>query len=402
MEEIEGQAIRNTSLTLQELELIQQVKEYDFNHRRHLEGGKHNYWIEKLLVIQETRREFWRASNALREEEITKEFEERNIELKAKALEIYQASDADIKNGLEDIQISDEQDGRRVHGIERDLSEPDRRAGESLHPGGYLKLLELGLEDCVDEIDAQRVIGYTLFKDRKSTRLAYPLEKHHEDVAGRSFRNGRFVQRMREKAISLNNVQLEQGTVTSLIEENGTVEGVVYKTNSGEEQREAFAPLTIVCDGAFSNLRRTLYSPKIPSIATGEMSNFLKTAMAPQVPTELHDPFIEVIDKGSFRSVPNKSMSTAPHPTPGALLLGDAFNMRHPLSGGGMMVALSDIVVLRDLLRPIPDLHHAASLCKYLESFYTLRKVVKDSYFNMLVIVILLHVLKDRVFFCSR
>ncbi|KAG6496987.1 hypothetical protein ZIOFF_044871 [Zingiber officinale] len=30
-------------------------------------------------------------------EEITKEFEERKIELKAKALEIYQASDADIK-----------------------------------------------------------------------------------------------------------------------------------------------------------------------------------------------------------------------------------------------------------------------------------------------------------------
>ncbi|KAG6520241.1 hypothetical protein ZIOFF_017279 [Zingiber officinale] len=329
----------------------------------------------------------------------------------------------------------------RVHVIERDLSEPDRIVGEILHPRGYLKLLELGLEECVDEIDAQRVAGYALFKDRKSTRLAYPLEKHHEDVAGRSFRNGCFVQRMREKAISLHNVQLEQGIVTPLIEENGTVERVVYKTNSGEEQREAFAPLTIVCDGAFSNLRRTLCSPKvdvpslcvgmvlencqlpfsnygyiilgdpsiilfypisstevrclvdvpgnkIPSVATGEMENFLKTVVAPQVPTELHDPFIEAIDKGSFRSVPNKSMSVAPHPTPGALLLGDAFNMRHPLTKGGMTVALSDIVVLCDLLRPIPDLHDAASLCKYLESFYTLRKVVKESDFNMLVTLI--------------
>lgn len=38
------------------------------------------------------------------------------------------------------------QDGRRVHVIERDLSEPDRIVGELLQPGGYLKLVELGLE----------------------------------------------------------------------------------------------------------------------------------------------------------------------------------------------------------------------------------------------------------------
>lgn len=54
--------------------------------------------------------------------------------------------------------------------------------------------------------------------------------------------------------------------------------------------------------------------------------------------------------------------------------MGDAFNMRHPLTGGGMTVALSDIVVLRNLLRPLLDLNDATSLCKYLESFYTLRK----------------------------
>ncbi|MBA0631138.1 hypothetical protein Godav_003158, partial [Gossypium davidsonii] len=40
-------------------------------------------------------------------------------------------------------------------------------AGESLIPGGYLKLIELGLVDCVDEIDAQRLLGYTLYKDGK-------------------------------------------------------------------------------------------------------------------------------------------------------------------------------------------------------------------------------------------
>lgn len=94
-----------------------------------------------------------------------------------------------------------------------------------------------------------------------------------------------------------------------------------------------------------------------------------------QVPPQLYDAFIAAVDKGNIKSMPNRSMPAAPYPTPGALLMGDAFNMRHPLTGGGMTVALSDIVILRDLLRPLQNLYDASSLCEYLESFYTLRKV---------------------------
>ncbi|GER36390.1 squalene monooxygenase [Striga asiatica] len=317
-------------------------------------------------------------------------------------------------------------DGRRVHVIERDLTEPDRIVGELLQPGGYLKLIELGLEDCLGDIDAQRVFGYALYKDGKSTKLSYPLEKFHSDVSGRSFHNGRFIQRMREKAKTIPNVRLEQGTVTSLLEEKGTVKGVQYKTKNGEVI-STYAPLTIVCDGCFSNLRRSLCTPqvdipscfvglvlencelpfanhghviladpspilfypissteirclvdvpgqKVPSIANGEMANYLKTIVAPQVPPELHNAFIAAIEKGNIKTMPNRSMPANPQPTPGAILMGDAFNMRHPLTGGGMTVALSDIVILRDLLRPLPDINDASTLCKYLESFYTLRK----------------------------
>jgi squalene monooxygenase len=57
-------------------------------------------------------------------------------------------------------------------------------------------------------------------------------------------------------------VHLEQGTVTSLLEEKGTIRGVQYKTKDGQELK-AFAPLTIVCDGCFSNLRRSLCNPKV-------------------------------------------------------------------------------------------------------------------------------------------
>lgn len=57
--------------------------------------------------------------------------------------------------------------------------------------------------DCVDEIDAQKVFGYALYKDGKNTKLSYPLKKFNVDVSGRSFHNGRFIQRMRDKASSL-------------------------------------------------------------------------------------------------------------------------------------------------------------------------------------------------------
>lgn len=57
-------------------------------------------------------------------------------------------------------------------------------------------------------------------------------------------------------------VRLEQGTVMSLLEDNGTVKGVHYKTRNGQELT-AHASLTVVCDGCFSNLRRSLCKPKV-------------------------------------------------------------------------------------------------------------------------------------------
>lgn len=60
----------------------------------------------------------------------------------------------------------------------------------------------------------------------------------------------------------LSSVRLEQGTVTSLVKGNGIIKGVEYKTKNGEKLT-AYAPLTVVCDGCCSNLRRTLCNPKV-------------------------------------------------------------------------------------------------------------------------------------------
>ncbi|KAI3958853.1 hypothetical protein MKX01_023529 [Papaver californicum] len=253
-----------------------------------------------------------------------------------------------------------------------DVTEPGRIVGELLQSGGFLKLVELGLGDCVEEIDAQRVFGYALLKDGKDTKVSYPLEEFQSDVAGRSFHNGRFIQRMRKKAATLPNIRLEQGTVTSLLEENGTVIGIPYKTKNGEELK-AYAPLTVVCDGCFSNLRPLYAPPKVdvPSCFVGLIlencelpypnhghvfwlilyqSCIIKSAVMQCVPSQLHDSFVAAIDKGNIRTMPNKSMPAFPHPTPGAKLTGDAFNMRHPLTGGGMTPVASTINTLAGAL----------------------------------------------------
>ncbi|KAK8563158.1 hypothetical protein V6N12_011214 [Hibiscus sabdariffa] len=50
----------------------------------------------------------------------------------------------------------------------------------------------------------------------------------------------------------------KQGSVTSLLEEKGTIKGVQYRTKGGQELT-AYAHLTIVCNGGFSNLRGFSY-----------------------------------------------------------------------------------------------------------------------------------------------
>jgi squalene monooxygenase len=63
--------------------------------------------------------------------------------------------------------------------------------------------LWLWCADCLEGIDAQRVLGYALFKEGRDAKVGYPLEGYGDDIAGRSFHNGRFIQKMREKASTL-------------------------------------------------------------------------------------------------------------------------------------------------------------------------------------------------------
>ncbi|EOA20416.1 hypothetical protein CARUB_v10000725mg [Capsella rubella] len=320
-------------------------------------------------------------------------------------------------------------DGRRVHVIERDMREPERMMGEYMQPGGRLMLSKLGLEDCLEGIDAQIATGMTLYKDGKETNASYPVENNNflYEPSARSFYNGRFVQRLRQKASSLPNVRLEEGTVKSLIEDKGVIKGVTYKNSAGEETT-ALAPLTVVCDGCYSNLRRSLndnnaevrsyqvgyiikncqleepdkvnlimskpsftmlyhvgstdvrcvfelFPDNVPSISKGDMATFVRNTIAPQVPSKLRKILLKGIDEGAnIKAVPTKSMSATLSEKKGVFVLGDAFNMRHPAIASGMMVVLSDVLILRGLLQPLRNLGDANKVSEVIKSFYDIRK----------------------------
>ncbi|GMH45793.1 hypothetical protein BSKO_13756 [Bryopsis sp. KO-2023] len=331
------------------------------------------------------------------------------------------------------LAYSQGKDGRRVLLLEKDLRQPDRIVGELLQPGGYLALKKLGLEEAVQGIDAQKVYGYALFKDGQDCVIKYPTEGMSEDVAGRSFHHGRFVQRLRQKAQEQPSVTIRQGTARNLLdesgnrwEEEGTVTGVSYKDSEGVE-RSCRAHLTIVCDGMYSSFRKKFIQPeihhpshfvglkirggtlphpnhghvvlakpspilvypissdvsrvlvdvpgeKLPSKVNGGLEQYLRTSVAPELPECLRDGFLEAVESGEIRSVQNKQMAAKPLHQPGALLLGDAYNMRHPLTGGGMTVALSDCFVLSQMLEPFSDFSNAESLAKCSREFHDLRK----------------------------
>lgn len=329
-------------------------------------------------------------------------------------------------------------DGRSVLVLERDLSEPDRIIGELLQPGGFQKLQELGLEECVEGIDAQEVHGYCIFRDGEQCVIPYPeayvAEKDgYAHVAGRSFHHGRFIMKLRQAAAAVPNVELKQGTVNKLLAEDGSewvdhetkpqrVIGVCY-TDAQGKKCTARADLSIVCDGMYSKFRKNLSKPeidhpsffvglilencklpqpnhghviladpspvlfypisstetrvlvdiageRIPSTQTGDMAKYMKESVAPQVPEVLRQPFLDAVEKGGFRSMRNTILPGKPLHCPGALLLGDAFNMRHPLTGGGMTVALSDITTLANMLRPLPDFADLEASSRTTKAFY--------------------------------
>lgn len=90
---------------------------------------------------------------------------------------------------------------------------------------------------------------------------------------------------------------------------------------------------------------------KLPSASSGALRSYLETIVRPQLPEQVQKSFMLALETERLRSMPNSFLPPSTSSELGVILLGDAMNMRHPLTGGGMTVALNDVVYLSDFLK---------------------------------------------------
>ncbi|KAF9427295.1 Squalene epoxidase [Podila epigama] len=96
---------------------------------------------------------------------------------------------------------------------------------------------------------------------------------------------------------------------------------------------------------------------KLPSASSGALRAYLESSVCPQLPSQVQSDFLKTLQEDAasngrrIRSMPNSFLPPSTSSELGIVLLGDAMNMRHPLTGGGMTVALNDVVYLKDLLQ---------------------------------------------------
>lgn len=265
----------------------------------------------------------------------------------------------------------------------------------------------------------------------------------NENVRGASFVHGKLLMNLRDAVRAEPNVTWLEGNVTGVTRDPSNpdhVTGVTVKTNGVAKNYRA--SVTIACDGIWSKLRKehsekyipligsyfvalalknaklpakhrgnvilgdhapilayqvseeetrmlcAYRSTKPPSLSSSEFLNYLNNEVLPNLPKELHPSFKEATASKKFRSMPNQYLSAAKQgeKNEGFIMLGDALNMRHPLTGGGMTVGLNDAALLARLLNDV-DLSDWSELQKKLAVFHRKRKNL-DSVINTLSIVL--------------
>ncbi|KAF2400576.1 SE-domain-containing protein [Trichodelitschia bisporula] len=319
--------------------------------------------------------------------------------------------------------------GRSVILLEKSLKEPDRIVGELLQPGGVTALENLGLRDCLDDIDAIPVHGYEVIYHGEAVEIPYPVGPNGKRPEGRSFHHGRFIGKLRAAAMRAKNVTVVETTAVDLIkdDETGQVLGVECKTKG--EKEYYFGHLTAIADGYASKFRKDyitltpivkskfygielrdavlprpyhghvlltdgppvlLYQigthetralidipENLPSasVKAGGVKNHLRNVVLPSLPECVRPSFAAALE-GPLRSMPNSWLPPTTNKAPGVIILGDALNMRHPLTGGGMTVAFNDVVLVAELLSPahVPKLDDTKGVIRQMARFHWQRK----------------------------
>ncbi len=316
--------------------------------------------------------------------------------------------------------------GIKIALIDRGFSEKNRMVGELLQPGAVETLIQMGLGHLLDGFDGQEVYGYALLHE--NDQIAIPYNKNQKgQYHGVGLHNGRFLQKLRASALGNSSVTKLEGKATGLIEDqNGVVTGVKYKDKSTGVAEQINAKLTITSDGFFSHFRKKLSNNKksVTSFFVGLVltdcplphSNFghvflsgptpficypissnevrllidfagdkapkrpyikeyLKNNVEPYIPESMKSYFVDAVSEENFKVMPNHYMAAKPVLKPGAVLLGDALNMRHPITGGGITAVFSDVQILSTHLMNMPDFNDSELIQNKVQMYYRDRKL---------------------------
>jgi squalene monooxygenase len=289
--------------------------------------------------------------------------------------------------------------------------------------------------DCLEGIDAIPCYGYQVSYHREPVQIPYPTNltstsSPSAPPEGRSFHHGRFISKLRAAAAAAPNVTVVETTVTDIVKNgwNGQVLGVESQTAGAKDFY--FGALTLISDGYASKFRKS-YLPHTPEVRSkfwglelidadlpcpnhghvilsdappiliyqigthetrilidipenlasaspkvGGVKNHMLNVALPNVPESVRPSFRKAIEAGKLRSMPNSYLPPSTQKTAGLIMLGDAMNMRHPLTGAGMTVAFNDVLLLSNLLSPeqVPSLEDTKMVVKQMSRFHWDRK----------------------------
>ena len=96
----------------------------------------------------------------------------------------------------------------------------------------------------------------------------------------------------------------------------------------------------------------------------------LDANVTPYIPECMLDSYQQALQEGGFKVMPNHYMAAKPIIRKGAVMLGDALNMRHPLTGGGLTAVFSDIQILSRHLLAMPDFNNTDLIHEKIEAYY--------------------------------
>lgn len=155
------------------------------------------------------------------------------------------------------------------------------------------------------------------------------------------------------------------------------IDAVLPSPNHGHVIMGNNPPVLLYQIGAHET-RALVDMPRMPSAAEGGVKAHLMNVVLPDLPACVQPSFRKALEAERFPSMPNSFLPASTNKTPGMILLGDAMNMRHPLTGGGMTVAFNDVVLVTALLSPenVPDLEDTEAVLRQMSKFHWDRKAL--------------------------